>query len=215
MADSNVPKLEELSLSSSNDSIRRPYFGQCHCGFVRYIAWLAFPSQVPYLRETPQVQLIRKCNCTMCHKLGFFHVRVANSPNDFALLSPLNPLSEMSSYSTTGKGHWLFCKTCGVYCFQLIGELELNEIDLAGQGVDLKAAKVNGDGMKVKVVQPKTDGWKEEKENWFRINANTLDAKQEDLDLREWLEKKWIQYVNALEDAQGCSYDRPYLGGAY
>lgn len=91
----------------------------------------------------------------------------------------------------------------------------MNEIDLVSQGVDLKAAKIEGDGTKVKVFQPKADGWQEEKEHWFRINALTLDAKQEGLDLREWKEKKWIQYVDSLDETYAFDYDRPFLGGTY
>jgi hypothetical protein len=212
-----IQTLEGLSLESPIVSQRRPYFGRCHCGFVRYIAWITLPAEVPCKRTVPPSQLIRKCNCTICHKTGFVHVRLANSLKDFALLSPLDPIKELSNYKPTGNCNWLFCKTCGVRCFMLEGEGEVNEIDLVNQGeVDLNRAMIKGDGTKVKVFQPKAEGWKEEEINWFRINALTLEAKQDGLDMREWQEKKWIQYVNALEDSEkDCDYGRPYIGGHY
>ena len=218
-----MPELSliQITMVEGNDSgyvmdepKRRPYLGSCYCGFTRYIAWLTLPPQVPYQHADPPVQMFRKCNCTHCHKLGFFHIRLTNSPKDFALLSPLDPLKDLADSPTTG-GHSLFCKTCGVRCFFIEGEGEINEIDLVAAGVDLKKAKVEGNGTKVKVFQPKAEGWQEEKKDWFRVNAMTLDARQEGLDLREWTEKKWIQYVNQLDEVQGCDYERPYSGGAY
>jgi hypothetical protein len=194
---------------------RRGYLGQCHCGFIKYIAWLTLPAEVPYKSGYPCGQMFRKCNCTMCHKTGFLHIRLANPPKDFALLSPLDPVKELSSYGRSGMANWCFCKTCGVRCFLIEGEGEVNEVDLASPGdVDLERAKIEGDGTKVKVFQPNKD-WKEEGNACLRINALTLDAKQEGLDLREWGEKKWIQYVNWLEEIQGYDYERPYVSGTY
>lgn len=99
--------IEDVSKMDMNEPKRRPYSGSSHCGFIRYISWLALPVTVPYAQVSKterQVQLIRKCNCNACHKLGFFHVRLANSPKDFALLLPLDPLSELSDYRTSNSG---------------------------------------------------------------------------------------------------------------
>jgi len=200
---------------SQTSAHRCPYLGQCHCGTVKYITWLTFPAEVPDKRTTPLKQLLRKCNCTMCHKTGFLHIRLPDAPNDFALLSPLNPLEVMTSYQPTNRANWLFCKTCGVRCFLLEGEGEVKEINLAGQGVDLKRASIHGDETMVKVFRPKSEGWKEEETTCFRVNAHTLGAKQEGLDMREWKENKWIQYVNWLEEIEGGSYERPFISGCY
>jgi hypothetical protein len=207
---------------------RRAYFGSCHCQFTRYIVWLTLPASPPYVNSrggdgtlTPS-QSIRQCNCTVCHKFGFFHVRTANAPRDFALLSPLDPLRELGDYTANSHGmHWLFCPRCGVRCFAVEGKGEVVERDLGREmeGVDLARARawarVEGDGSAVKVWAVREEGWREEDSSWLRINARTLDARQEGLDLRQWHDSKWIEYVNWLDEIEGKSHDRPYEGGAY
>ena len=95
------------------------------------------------------------------------------------------------------------------------GEGEIVERDLTSQEIDLAKAKIEGDGKKVKVWSPKAEGWEEEKTSFLRVNAQTLAPRQEGLDLREWQEKHWVQYVNWLDEVKGAQYDRPYEGGAY
>jgi hypothetical protein len=111
--------------------------------------------------------------------------------------------------------HYLFCPTCGVRCFGIEGPGGVVERDLVAEGVDLKKAKVDGDRTKVKVWAVDADSWKEEKDHWLRINASTLDARQEGLDMREWHENKLVEYVNWLDETPGRTHDRPYEGGTY
>jgi hypothetical protein len=196
---------------------RRPYLGSCHCRFTRYIAWLTLPAAPPYTLAKPFPQLIRRCNCTSCHKLGFLHVRLADAPRDFALLSPADPFAELANYVSPGGNNMFFCPRCGVRCFFIHGPSETAERDLAADGVDLEKAQV--DPGKKAFWRPMADGWKEEEEHWFRVNAMTLEAGQEGLDLREWTEKKWVQYVNMLDDyaqpGNRASYENPFEGGCY
>ena len=207
---------------------RRPYLGSCHCGKIRYIAFLTLPAKPPYVwadkSATTPPQMIRRCNCTWCHKTSYLHVRLANPPNDFVLLSPLDPFKELGNYNirehSGSVSYNLLCPTCGVRCFGTGGPSgkELGSIverDLAADGVDITRASIDGDGKSVKVWMPNPDGWQEEVTHWLRVNGTSLEPDQEGLNLREWTEKKWVQYVNWLDEVEGCSYEKPYHGGIY
>jgi hypothetical protein len=209
---------------SDSEIQRRPYVGSCHCGFTRYVCWLKLPASPPYARRTKPEnklsQVIRKCNCTICHKTGFFHLRMDNTPEDFVLLSPLDPRKELSDYRGRDPdgASWLFCSKCGVYCFILQGPENLGvvgERDLAGKGVDLKLAKIEGNGRSAKVWVPNAEVWKEEQNCALRVNAMTLESGQDGLDLREWKEKGWIEYSDALTAVNKHRYDVPHEGGTY
>lgn len=54
---------------------------------------------------------------------------------------------------------------------------------------------------------------------YLSVNAATLDARQEGLDLREWQEKGWIAYLDYLEETpEKNGEDRlgvPHIGGMY
>jgi hypothetical protein len=186
--------------------------------------WLTLPASPPYINgrgadgTLAPSQNMRQCNCTVCHKMGFFHVRTADAPRDFALLAPLDPMRELGDYTANSHGmHWLFCRRCGVRCFAIEGEGGVVERDLVRDGVvDLARARVGeGEGSAVKVWAVREEGWSEEGTSWLRINARTLEARQEGLDMREWHDGKWIEYVNWLDEIEGKSHDGPYDGGAY
>ena len=68
---------------------------------------------------------------------------------------------------------------------------------------------------KIKFWASKAEGWAEEDKHWLRVNAQSLDPQQGGLDLREWHDRQWIQYVNMLNEIPGAQYDRPYEGGTY
>lgn len=54
--------------------------------------------------------------------------------------------------------------------------------------------------------------------NWgsyLSINAVTLDANQEGLDLREWHEKGWVRYLDCLGEKEEPRFGRPHVGGMY
>ncbi|PMD38090.1 hypothetical protein L207DRAFT_376138, partial [Hyaloscypha variabilis F] len=187
---------------------RRLYNGSCHCGFQTYQIYLTLPPPIispkPPLKETPR---FRKCNCTTCHKMSFFHVRLPDSVNDFRLLSPLDPQKELSDYRcASGETHWYFCPKCGVRCFTFMGEGEVREVESEGKVVKFWAPK-----------EPWVEGT--EYGSYLSVNAATLEAQQEGLDLREWHEKGWITYLEWLgekpndhgEDRMGA----PHVGGMY
>lgn len=81
-----------------------------------------------------------------------------------------------------------------------------------GEG-ELVEKEVNGE---TKTVWCPKQGWYEDMKKYMSVNAYTLDAGQEGLDLREWTEKKWVMYLDCLTDSgQTMGYERPFEGGAY
>lgn len=76
------------------------YAGGCHCGAVRFRAFL-------------RSQQALACNCSVCDKKGFINVIVA--AEDFELLQGE---AELSTYEfNTGVAKHRFCKRCGVHPF--------------------------------------------------------------------------------------------------
>jgi hypothetical protein len=210
--------------------IRRPYTGSCHCGATKFIAFLTLPHTPPPVSSILNVgQRFYRCNCTVCHKSGLFHIRLANAVSDFLLLSPLDPNTEFGDYRCNMKiGQFFFCKTCGGRCLTFLGEGEVVDVDLKELGVGDEALKrlgVEGDG-KVKAWRPKEGVFnegtltEEDKErgmkmSYLGINGFAVDAGQEGLELRELTEKKWVCYLNMLTEEPVHSYDGPRDGGAY
>lgn len=160
--------------------------------------------------------------------MSFFHVRLPDSPNGFALLSPLIDLDGDGNGEGKGEGkggikvgegglrdytcfggniHWYFCSRCGVRCFAFMGEGELRDMDM-----DV------GDGMKrVRAWTPKREGWKEGLRNgcYFSLNAGTVEAGQEGWDMREWHEKGSIVYLDELNGREEDRVGRPCEKGMY
>lgn len=189
---------------------RRPFTGSCHCGETRYVIFLNLPHDPP---EKLRIgQSLYRCNCTICHKTGFFHVRVDSSPDDFLLLSPNDPFTDLGDYQCDSKFiHFFFCRTCGVRCFSFAGKGEHVAVDLGAIGV--------GEGT-VRAWRPKKDAWKEVRGDgggYLSVNGQTLDSNQEGLDMREWYDKKWLYYFDLLEPTAvgSITYDGPYKGGTY
>ncbi|TQN66769.1 hypothetical protein CSHISOI_08682 [Colletotrichum shisoi] len=224
---------------------RRPYKGSCHCGETQYIVFLTFPHTLPPPRPAKEKeprahQEFYRCNCTTCQKAGFFHMRLASSPDDFLLLKPLDPYKDLGDYTVYQKDlHFLFCKGCGMRCLILMGQGEVEEVDLEAMGVEsgggdaatdgardeardgARDGAQGGEGRPTKVWRPKRDSWKEGKKfgSYLSVNGYSVDAGQEGFDLREITENKWVGYLDWLElhseGSQGIRYDRPWEGGAY
>jgi hypothetical protein len=182
-------------------------------------------------------QRIYRCNCTSCHKAGLLHVRVPSPPDDFLLLSPLDPLGEMTSQAKSDNSanislsdytcfdkqlHFLFCPECGGRCMTFAGPSERIEVDIDALGlpkvtVERLVSQFGG--------RSKIPAWRPSKEKWavsgmdpicyLSINAFSFDADQDGLDLREWTEKKWVMYLDCLKLEGEPRYESPYPNGAY
>jgi len=213
-------------------SPRRPYTGSCHCGRTQYIVFLSFPPTNDTAHPERGIR-IYKCNCTTCHKMGLLHVRLPSKREDFFLLSPL-PREEdgeqerkgnepdLTAAAADGGGEglvgyqcnakqtrWYFCPTCGVRTFAHWGEGFIDEVDLSSV---LGEDEGKEDGKLTKVWRPKEQA--EPEESYFSVNGMTFDAGQKGLDLREWHEKGWIGYVDALESREDRGR-KPHVGGCY
>jgi hypothetical protein len=213
----------------SSDYTRKPYTGSCHCGTIKYIVYLTLPSP-----DTPDAKLdlatfraksslkIYKCNCTVCHKMGIFHLRLAHPPSDFLLLSPVEPKtpddegSGVSAYKCNAAiSKWYFCSKCGVRVFTINAEKEVADAEVPARLLGKKDA---GEQLeKVKVWKCKNDGWDERSDDptsYFSLNAMGLDALQEGLDLRKWQDWGVVEYCDSLYD-EGDWAPKPYVGGIY
>ncbi|OBT82478.1 hypothetical protein VE02_08158 [Pseudogymnoascus sp. 03VT05] len=200
--------VESLSSSRSTTTIspgRRPYTGSCHCGHTKYITYLTLPP--PIISANPpspsSTIRIRKCNCSTCQKMSYFHVRLMDEPNDFLLLSPLNPTEGgLSDYTCFKRAiHWYFCSKCGVRCFAFAGEGVVREVEVEGEVQ--------------KVWTPDPEKWGKGKVAYLSVNAATLDNNQEGLDLTEWTEKGWISYIDWKNNADEARMGNPHEGGMY
>jgi hypothetical protein len=154
--------------------------------------------------------------------MGFFHLRSPDAPNDFMLLSPLDPYKDLGDYLCFEKNlHFLFCPKCAVRCFILMGQGRVVEKEVPSGGKsdvvqDEGYDKAKSESRVQKVWTPDPEGWIEGiGKCYLSINALTLEPKQEGLDLREWKENKLICYLDALNAAQQDSFERPHEGGAY
>jgi hypothetical protein len=221
-------------MGSSIETSRRAYTGSCHCGAIQYICQITLPSNPDYRIDIQnpvsrkEVSSIYKCNCTPCHKMGIFHIRLPNAPDDFVLLQPHIDSQEaddiLGNYKcNTGFLNWYFCKKCGVRCFTERGPGDVVDLDLdAWQGKDVE----EGEERKLsRVWRPKKDAWFEgmqdqvprEQRTYLSINAHTLDqaVAGQGPDLREWMERKWLTYLDCLDKIGSMSTDRPFRGGTY
>lgn len=102
--------------------------------------------------------------------------------------------------------------------FGLSGEWEELEVDVGKwKGGD------SGEGKTQTVWRTKeSETMKEEngnqvlkKHHYVSVNAVTLDAGQEGLDLREWHEKGWVLYLDCLNETEESRFGRPHVGGMY
>lgn len=77
-----------------------------------------------------------------------------------------------------------------------MGESEIKEVEVEGKAV-------------------KKAGWVEGSSNtgYLSVNAATLEAGQEGLDLSEWTEKGWIAYLDFLGEIEEARLGKPYEGG--
>ncbi len=81
--------------------MKRIYQGSCHCGRVRF-------------EVEADVDHVRVCNCSVCHKRGALIHRVPEGA--VRLLTPLDKLTLYQWGSFTGEDY--FCPECGILPFR-------------------------------------------------------------------------------------------------
>lgn len=216
-----------MSQQLADDQPRRlPYTGSCHCGNIRFVVFLTLPpaSLVGVTKPPPSrgVQRIYRCNCTVCHKSGFLHVRPASAFDDFFLLSPLDPLDSLGDYLCNKQTlHNLFCKTCAVRCFTIHGEGEVVEASLPRAIALPGISRSEDEAVSVKAWRLKpvelTEGIPHQG-SYLSVNGHTIDPGQESFDLRELAESKSIGYLDCFHsphERKPPRCDRPQIGGSY
>lgn len=201
---------------------RVPLTGSCHCGHIRYIIHLTLPHpHDPSAPPSSSGQRFYRCNCTVCHKMGHFHVRPSSPTHDFLLLTPsspsasTSPLSQLGNY-TTGAGNlnFYFCQTCGVRCFIFAGtDFEPVTVNLEELGVGWKDG-----GEEVQAWRPRLGGGHPEMGHYVSVNGHTIDAGQEAFDMRALTEGNMVQYCDCYspeEDEAPLQYGKPHIYGSY
>lgn len=216
---------------------RTPLTGSCHCGLVRYIIRLTLPhvpsAQLPAPRGQ---QHIYRCNCTVCHKRGHFHVRPASPTDDFLILSPssplpstattatdtttsdttpspdFDPLAHLADYTTGDKNlHFYTCPICFVHPFIFAGDLEPITISPSQLGIP------GAEPGKVPAWRPTRGGGHPDMGHYVSVNGHTIDAGQ-GFDMRELTEEEKVMYCDCYsreEEESPMRYGRPQLHGSY
>jgi hypothetical protein len=99
--------------------------------------------------------------------------------------------------------------------------MESAEVDVPAVlvGYDTGEKKGDDDELKrIRVWRPKKEGWDEAlgkgAKSYLSVNMTSLDAGQEGLDLREFVDKGWIVYSNYLSGTLNTSL-KPSPGGMY
>jgi hypothetical protein len=226
----------------SDTSPRTPYLGSCHCGRIRYVVFISLPPGVGPEQNKGYVQF-EKCNCSICHKTGYLHCRLVDPTEDFYLLSPLSlPLDEddqsgdVLTYRCNDRIlHWYFCKHCGVRCFIVWGHFRPESFDLEAHGISLPetwkekvASNLSEDGKTIQAArvhsteEPTPAGWTEGTfDPYFSLNALTIENEQpatpdgQGLDLRVLVDKRWVEYFDALDWKEATRKDYPQRGGTW
>ncbi|KAJ6781234.1 hypothetical protein PWT90_05097 [Aphanocladium album] len=196
------------------ESKKIPLFGGCHCGATRYVLFLTLPA--PHDETSPWKegdQKIYRCNCTTCHKMGLFHLKPADTTDDFLLLSPLDPYTELGDYLTDDKEiHFFFCKTCGVRCFSTNATGELVDVDAKELGLP------EGKNVPAKAWRAVRGSGHPEYGTFVNANGHTIDADQAEFDMRDLTEKKRVRYVDTYSEyGKGVPgrWSRPHEHGSY
>ncbi|ORY18934.1 hypothetical protein BCR34DRAFT_472711 [Clohesyomyces aquaticus] len=196
------------------------YHGSCHCGNIKYQIRLTFPPSLTDIDPKAKTIRIYKCNCSTCHKMGYFHLRPISIPDDFILTSP-STIEELGEYRCREKKvGWYFCKNCGVRTFALGGEWEQVELDVqkwAGKQESgaAKLEKVWRSTKGIEITQ-EVDGKRVSKPvHYLSVNAVTLESGQEGAELKEWHEKGWVFYVDSKNRKEVMRFGEPHEGGMY
>ncbi|GJN76076.1 hypothetical protein VFPFJ_09644 [Purpureocillium lilacinum] len=199
---------------ASQQPTRTPLKGSCHCGATKYILFLTLPHPYPGGEPSPRSdQRFYRCNCTVCHKAGFFHIRPASPADDFLLLAPEDPFAALGDYLCADRRlHFFYCKTCAMRCFIFMGDSEgAVEVDLGELGVPGYEK-----GSKTKVWRVKREGGHPEFGNYLSVNGHSVDAGQA-FDMRALTDSKVVQYLDCLEEENPGErrFDYPHVGGCY
>lgn len=199
---------------------RRAYHGSCHCGHIRYLVYITLPPATSSASAAGSPgSRIYKCNCSSCHKMGYFQIRPTDPAADFLLLSPRgpDPASELGDYLCFDRRlHWYFCPRCAVRCFTAEGCWRVDEVEL--RDVKLPEGFVADEGGAARVLRVDMDALQPPQKGYLAVNAPTVDQDQaggEDLDLRELVDKRLVEYLDCKEEKGEDRVEYPHKGGTW
>lgn len=148
-------------MAESTPTNKHTFNGSCHCGFIKYTANIALPPAGEKVTAS-------RCNCSVCHKSGFFSVSL-DSSDDLHLLSP-SSVSEVGDYIWRNPDiHQYFCPKCGIRVwgrgkYVLEGKeipfcaISARTLDLDGLEGDLKET-MDMRNWKIQYWDGKKDNW--------------------------------------------------------
>ncbi|KMU89037.1 hypothetical protein CIHG_06838 [Coccidioides immitis H538.4] len=196
-------------MSSTDPSAKPP----CYTAPATAAKCVISPSLLYLRRSGPGLTGRTRCGSTSAlldvPQDGDFHMRLPNPAKDFVLLSPSDP-AELSNYTCFEKNlDWRFCPTCGVRCFTVCTNGQNEEIDL-----EAKLGKPS-EGKMTRIWRMGEEKWEPGSKGYLSVNAHTIDQDQERFDMRELVDKKWVEYLDGKEWAQPPRYDYPYPGGTW
>lgn len=123
----------------------KTYHGSCICGALK------FEADIDFSKGTG------KCNCTICHKLRFWGVKV--KPAEFRLTGEEAELTTDYIYRSPAV-HQLFCKKCGCHAYHK-GDIP----EVGGEFVSVNVACLDdiaeGElvGLSVRYADGRNDNW--------------------------------------------------------
>ncbi|KAF8418724.1 hypothetical protein EV426DRAFT_618148 [Tirmania nivea] len=127
-----------MSPTITQDSTPIAYHGSCHCGSITYTFTLpGMPSSWP----------LTKCNCSICHKCNFLHLRIPTPYISTFTVSTTSP-DDLKDYTfNTHQIHHKSCSKCSVGLFRswkvdgeewlIVNVVTLDDVDLSGVGTNV------------------------------------------------------------------------------
>ncbi|TVY14325.1 hypothetical protein LARI1_G008171 [Lachnellula arida] len=192
--------------STSTPPTRRAYKGSCHCMRKNAIHNLPHPptphhlSHRPHHHPLPQMQLLN------VPQNGLPPRPAPARTLRFPAPVPAQPFRGPKRLHVFRGAHPLvFLRDVrgAVFCF--CGEGEEREVEIEGERKMVWTAKrdrwVSGTSAK---------GF-----DYLTVNGVTIEPGQEGFDMREWMEKGWIAYLDVRDGVGEPRFSRPYDGGAY
>lgn len=153
--------------------------------------------------------------------MGLFHMRLPDAPNQFFLLCPQDRDSLANYKCQNGHINWFFCPTCGVRCFATVphwkqDQIDIEKISAAVPKLDLPGVEESTKTVTIRRMDP--DTFQEDVTGYLTINALTIDQDQahgKNIDLRQLVDNKWVQYSDWNMRKHESRYDYPQERGTW
>ena len=206
---------------------RQPFTGSCHCGKTRFLIYLTLPhTNLPEgTKPKSKTQRIYRCNCSVCHKSGIFHVRTHDFKNDFLLFSPTDPEQSLGDYRCNeGRLGFYFCKSCGGRCFSFAGASQVVKVKWADLGVSEEQKKRLVKGDEGSLEKDEVSVWKVVEKDpsistYLSINGHAIDQQQDGWDMAAFTKGNQVLYLDLFRhgepDCGEATLTKPFPQGSF